>query len=138
MVSVSELRVRYAETDQMGVVYHANYLAWCEIGRTDLIRALGTPYAEVERQGVALAVAEANLRYVRAARYDDLIRVVTTVNDVRSRSVTFGYRIMRVEGSVPGPTLVAASTTLVAVGADGRGRALPAALRQSLEGAIEG
>ena len=59
MVHVSEFRVRYSETDQMGVVYHAEYLVWCEVGRTDFIRALGLPYAELERRGTALAVAEA-------------------------------------------------------------------------------
>jgi acyl-CoA thioester hydrolase len=62
----SALRVRYAETDQMGVVYHANYLVWCEIGRTELMRELGYAYADIERGGIRLAVAEASLRYARA------------------------------------------------------------------------
>ena len=60
---ISEFRVRYSETDQMGVVYHAEYLVWCEVGRTDYIRSLGLPYAELERRGTALAVAEASIRY---------------------------------------------------------------------------
>ncbi len=59
---VTELRVRYAETDQMGVVYHANYLVWCEVGRTEYIRAAGTPYAQLERDGVALAVVDITMR----------------------------------------------------------------------------
>jgi acyl-CoA thioester hydrolase len=80
--------VRYAETDQMGVVYHANYLVWCEIGRTDFIRALGTPYAQLERDGVLLAVSDAALRFHAAARYDDPIRVYTRLIDVRSRALT--------------------------------------------------
>lgn len=95
MVHETELRVRYAETDQMGVVYHAHYLVWCEVGRTDFIRALGVPYAEMERQGVRLAVAEATVRYHAGARYDDRIRVETRLTEVRSRMVTFAYRILR-------------------------------------------
>ena len=85
---ISEFRVRYSETDQMGVVYHAEYLVWCEVGRTDFIRALGLPYSELERQGTALAVAEANIRYHAPARYDDLVRVETRLVDVRSRAIT--------------------------------------------------
>src|SRR5438093_13399971 len=84
-----EFRVRYAETDQMGVVYHTNYLVWCEIGRTELIRSLsGVSYADLERQGVALAVADLSIRYHGAARYDNRIRVHTSLADARSRSVT--------------------------------------------------
>ena len=79
-----EFRVRYAETDQMQVVYHSNYLIWCEIGRTEFIRALGTPYAELERQNVTLAVVEASMRFHSAARYDNLIRVTTTISVVIS------------------------------------------------------
>ena len=85
-----EFRVRYAETDQMQVVYHSNYLIWCEIGRTEFIRALGTPYAELERQNVTLAVVEASLRFHSAARYDNLIRVTTTISDVTRNSMLTG------------------------------------------------
>jgi acyl-CoA thioester hydrolase len=85
---VIELRVRYSETDQMQVVYHANYLVWCEIGRTEFIREVWGSYADVEKSGVALAVVDASLRYHAPARYDDLVRVTTTVRDVRSRTVT--------------------------------------------------
>ena len=88
-----EIRVRYAETDQMGVVYHANYLVWCEMGRTDFIRDLGLSYAAMERSGVSLAVSELSARYHAPARYDDLIRVRTTLVDVRSRMIVFDYRI---------------------------------------------
>src|ERR1043166_4600309 len=88
-----ELRVRYAETDQMGVVYHANYLIWCEMGRTDFIRRLGMSYADMEKAGVSLAVSELSARFHAAARYDDVIRVRTTVADLRSRMITFDYVI---------------------------------------------
>jgi len=134
MRHVSEFRVRYAETDQMGVVYHANYLIWCEVGRTDFIRALATPYSEIERAGTTLAVAEASFRYKRGARYDDLVYVETTIRDVRSRAVTFNYDVTLGDGTL----LVTASTVLVSVGPDGRSVALPSELRHALEGAIEG
>ena len=129
MRHVSEFRVRYAETDQMGVVYHSNYLIWCEVGRTDLIRALGSSYAEVERDGVALAVVEAHLRYLRPARYDEIVRVTTIVAEVRSRVARFEYEITNEDGSL----LVTAYTTLVAMGRDGKSSAIPAYLREALE-----
>src|SRR5437868_14517491 len=96
-----EFRVRYAETDQMQVVYHSNYLIWCEMGRTEFIRALGTPYAELERQNVTLAVVEASLRFHSAARYDNLIRVTSTINDVPSRTTTSDYVITDAEPCAP-------------------------------------
>ena len=132
--TVSELRVRYAETDQMGVVYHANYLDWCEIGRTDFIRELGTPYAQLERDGVKLAVSEAALRFRASARYDDSIRVHTHVQSVRSRSLTFAYRIRNAQS---GLLLVSATTELVSVSGTGRVVSLPLALRGLLDRAID-
>lgn len=128
-----EFRVRYAETDQMKVVYHANYLIWCEVGRTDLIRRLGTSYAELEKQGVALAVVDASLRYHAAAKYEDIIRVRTVLTEARSRSVTFEYTI---ENAETGVRLVTASTTLASINGEGKLVAMPAPLRQSLEAAI--
>lgn len=125
----TDFRVRYAETDQMGVVYHAHYLVWCEIGRTDFIRALGTPYAELERSGIALAVADARLRCHAPARYDDPVRVETSLTAVRSRTVTFTYRITHAEA---GTHLVSATTTLVSLDAAGRVTTLPVALRDQL------
>lgn len=124
-----ELRVRYAETDQMGVVYHANYLAWCEVGRTELLRQRGSTYAEIEKGGVALAVSEASLRFLAPARYDDLIRVTTTVTDIKSRTLTFEYRIAHAE---TGTRLVTASTTLIGLAPNGRIARLPEALLSAL------
>lgn len=116
-------RVRYGETDKMGVAYHPNYLVWCEIGRTELIRELGLSYAEIEAQGTYLAVAEASVRYGAAAHYDDLIVVESWVETVRSRSIAFGYEIRRIE---PTPArLATASTTLVSIDPNGRTRAMP-------------
>lgn len=130
-----EIRVRYSETDQMGVVYHANYLIWCEVGRTHLMRTLGLPYAEMERRGVFLAVADASLRYHAPARYDDRVRVDTHIEAVRSRAVTFGYLLSRV-GDDAEARLASARTTLVAMNAAGQGRKLPDELLARLRAAV--
>jgi acyl-CoA thioester hydrolase len=121
-----EFRVRYAETDQMGVVYHTNYLIWCEVGRTDFIRARGMSYADMERAGVGLAVSELSARFHAAARYDDLIRVRTSLADVRSRGVTFDYVI---SNAASGDRLVTARTALISIDAAGRPTAMPATVR---------
>jgi acyl-CoA thioester hydrolase len=121
-----EFRVRYAETDQMGVVYHTNYLVWCEVGRTDFIRARGMSYADMERSGVGLAVSELTARFHAAARYDDAIRVRTTLAEIRSRGITFDYLITDVAS---GRRLVTARTALVSIDSAGRPTALPASVR---------
>jgi acyl-CoA thioester hydrolase len=128
-----EFRVRYAETDQMGVVYHAHYLVWCEMGRTELIRRLGMSYREIEQRGVALAVAEATIRYAASARYDDLIRVATRVASVRSRTVTFDYVITNADSA---ERLATASTKLVSLASDGRLAAMPDDIRALLDGTV--
>ncbi|MEP6495136.1 MAG: thioesterase family protein [bacterium] len=121
-----EFRVRYAETDQMGVVYHANYLVWCEVGRTDFIRARGMSYADMERSGVGLAVSELSARFHSAARYDDMIRVRTTLAEVRSRGIVFDYLVTN---AASGQRLVTARTALVSIDANGRPTAIPATVR---------
>ena len=121
-----EFRVRYAETDQMGVVYHTNYLVWCEVGRTDFIRARGMSYSDMEKSGVGLAVSELSARYHSAARYDDMIRIRTTLTDLRSRGITFEYLITH---ALTGQRLVTARTALVSIDARGRPIALPASIR---------
>jgi len=132
LTSEVEFRVRYAETDQMGVVYHSHYLVWCEIGRTDLIRRLGTPYAELERQGVTLAVVDASIRYHAGARYDELVRVRTLLANVRSRTITFDYTVERAQS---GEKLVTARTMLASLNGEGKLVALPVTLRKLLEDA---
>lgn len=125
-----ELRVRYAETDQMGVVYHTNYLVWCEIGRTELIRALtGASYAELEARGVGLAVSDLSIRYHGAARYDNRISVRTTLAESRSRSVTFDYLIANAE---TGERLASARTVLVSLDQNGKPIMMPTDLRAVL------
>jgi acyl-CoA thioester hydrolase len=92
----TRLRVRYAETDQMGVVYHSNYIIWFEVGRVEMFRQLGFTYSEMEqREGMRLAVVEVRCRYKNSARYDDLICVRTQLLKVRDSLVRFGYEIVR-------------------------------------------
>ncbi len=131
--TISELRVRYAETDRMGVVYHANYLVWCEIGRTDFIRAIGTPYAQLENEGVLLAVSDVTMRFHASARYDDPVRIFTRLTEVRSRAMTFDYRILRADTET---LLISARTALVSLSATGKPVALPASLRTTLQEAV--
>jgi acyl-CoA thioester hydrolase len=125
-----EFRVRYAETDQMGVVYHTNYLVWCEVGRTDFIRARGKIYADIEAAGVGLAVSELSARFHAAARYDNLIRVRTTLAEIRSRSITFDYLITNAE---TGERFVTARTALVSIDPAGKLVALPQGVRALFE-----
>jgi acyl-CoA thioester hydrolase len=123
--------VRYAETDQLGVVYHSNYLIWLEVARTDLIRAYGMSYADLEREGFALAVAEVTVRYLAPARYDDEVEVRTTISEVRSRSIRFEYELVRVSD---GTRLATAYTALVSIDPKtGRPTALPPAVKEMLD-----
>ncbi len=134
-----ELRVRYSETDQMGVVYHSHYLPWCEVGRTELIRRLWKPYADVEREdGVLLAVTDVSLRYHASARYDDLVRVTTTLEQVRSRAVSFTYLVERVRNDGGTERLVSARTGLMAIDRHGAPCKLPAALVHALRNPVPG
>ena len=129
----TELRVRYAETDRMGIVYYANYLIWCEVGRVEFMRALGRSYALLETEGYGLAVSEARVRYLSPARFDDLVRVETTLTSVRSRAVTFDYVISHAES---GTRLATAHTSLVSIDAAGRPTSLPREFRVALEGVV--
>lgn len=130
-----EFRARYAETDQMGIVYHANYLPWCEIGRTELIRRLWRSYADLEAEGVLLAVTEVSLRYHASAKYDDLVRVVTTLAAVRSRGVSFDYEILRVDDDGM-KRLVTARTDLIAIDRGGTPVRLPASLVEAFRNGV--
>ncbi len=117
----------------MGVVHHASYLIWCEMGRTELMRQLGTPYAELERQGVFLVVSGARIRFRNSARYDDPVRVRTRVGRVRSRSVTFHYVVERAEVDT---LLAEAETDLVCVDPGGAPRKLPRSIEAILAAAV--
>ena len=112
MISSITLRVNYSETDQMGVVYHANYLIWFDRARTELMRETGLTYKELEQQGVFLAVSTVRIRYRAAARYDDLVLVRCWVRELASRRVTFGYAVDR---AATGELLATGETSLVSL-----------------------
>jgi len=98
VICESRLRVRYAETDQMGVVYHSNHFIWFEIGRVELLRQLGFSYRDMEQtDGCFIAVVDARCRYKAPARYDDEVIVRTHLKNVRESVVHFGYELVRVE-----------------------------------------
>jgi acyl-CoA thioester hydrolase len=126
---VSRLRVRYAETDQMGVAWHGSYFAWFEVGRTDLLRERGTTYRELEQQDLHLPVVEARASYRRPARYDDLIEIHTRVASHSGARVAFEYEV-RCEGAAD--PIATGFTAHAAVDGRGRPRRLPAELRRLL------
>lgn len=98
----TQLRVRYAETDQMGVVYHANYLIWMEVGRVEFFRAAGLRYRDFETEtGLHLAVAEAQVRYLAPARYDDPVIVRTAITEAHPRMLILGYEMRHGESGQP-------------------------------------
>lgn len=115
MITAIEHRVNYSETDQMGLVYHANYVIWLDMARTEHLRGTGVTYKEMEEQGVYLAVTDLQVRYRRAARYDDLVRVRCWVREVASRQVTFGYAVERAGPNQTTELLATAVTSLMAL-----------------------
>ena len=129
VVSCSPIRVRYAETDQMGVAHHGEYFAWFEVGRTDLLRAQGLTYRELEESGIRLPVVEAQARFLRPARYDDLLEIRTRLAGLSGARVSFAYEVWR--SGTPGP-LATATTSHGAIDGRGRPRRLPSDLRRRL------
>lgn len=124
--SLTNLRVRYAETDKMGVVYYANYLVWFEVARTDLLRSLGWSYREMEAAGISLPVIEVHCEYHRPARYDDEIEVRTEGQMLSAVRMQFNYTVLREGGSVA----ATGHTVHAAVTPEGRVCRLPERIRQ--------
>jgi acyl-CoA thioester hydrolase len=125
--SVSRVRVRYAETDQMGVVYYANYFVWFEVGRTDLLRGAGWTYREMEADGVSLPVIEAHCDYKQAARYDDELEIRTAGSLLSPVRVAFTYEVVRPADSL----LVATGRTMHAsIDRGGRPCRLPGRVKE--------
>jgi acyl-CoA thioester hydrolase len=121
--SEARVRVRYAETDQMGVVYHSNYLIWFEVGRVEFIRQLGLDYRQMEEEdGCGISVVDVHARYRVPARYDDELVVETRLLAARGAVIRFGYRILRV---IDGVLLCEGETMHVCVGLDMKKRSLP-------------
>jgi acyl-CoA thioester hydrolase len=124
------LRVRYAETDKMGVVYHANYLVWFEIGRTEFCRARGFSYRDMEEnENAFLVVAESYCRYKAPAYYDDVLIVRTHITELRRRSLRFGYEIVRESDDV---VIAEGETGHVVTDANGRVRSMPQGFAEML------
>lgn len=119
----AEIRVRYVETDQMGIVYHSNYFAWMEVGRIEYCRAAGLRYRDLEaNEGILLSVVEVGARYSAPARYDDLVIVKTWVGESKPRLVVFQYEIRNAETN---QVLVTGFTKHVFLGRDFKPRKLP-------------
>lgn len=119
------IRVRYAETDRMGLLHHANYLVYFEQGRTELLRSMGLAYRELEDQGYLLVLTKVEVRYRGPARYDDLLTLRTTVVRTTAVRIDHRYEVLR-----DGTLLAEGSTTLAGVDRDGRVQALPDVLRE--------
>lgn len=118
----TDVRVRYADTDAMGVVYHANYLVWFEVGRGELMRAWGMPYADFEKRGIMVPVVEGHVKWKFSARYDDLLHVETRVEELTPARILFAYRIVRAED---GKVCCEGQTVHAFLGTGGRPSALP-------------
>ena len=125
----TSLRVRYAETDRMGVVYHGHYIVWFEIGRTDYCRAAGMPYRVMEDSGLLILVTGVECKYRRSARYDDAVRVRSRLTELGSRGLSFGYEIVDEEGRL----LAEGTTRHVFADVSGKPRRAPAEILEKLE-----
>ena len=125
--STSMVRVRYAETDKMGVVYYANYFVWFEVARTDLLRTLGWSYREMEQAGVSLPVIEAHCEYVRPARYDDELEIRTTGRLLSPVRMEFSYEVRLTTESMVAAT---GRTSHASVDPNGRPCRLPERIRE--------
>lgn len=125
----STLRVRYAETDQMGIAWHGNYLAWFEVGRTDFLRAHGLTYRELEAEGLRLPVIGVQARFLRSALYDDVLEVRTALLELRGARVRFAYEVFRQGEDKP---LATGESEHASVDPQGRPQRLPEVLRRRL------
>ncbi len=117
---VTPIRVRYAETDAMGIVHHAVYPVWMELGRSDFLRAQGQSYAEWEARGVMMTVGELRIRYRAPARYDELVEVRTWIKEAGRRRIVFAYEVWR-----ESTRLAEGESHHIVTGPDGRARILP-------------
>lgn len=125
----TQLRVRYSETDQMGVVYHANYIIWMEVGRVEYFRALGIRYRDMERdEGILLVVVESHCRYHSPAKYDEEVTIRTWIEDANARMIRFGYEMT---DSVDGRHLATGETKHIFCGSGGKPKKLPEKYRGS-------
>jgi acyl-CoA thioester hydrolase len=129
--SESQVVVRYAETDRMGIVYHANYLVWMEVGRTDFLAALGFPYSRLEHEGILFPTSDCSLRIIQPTRYEERLVVRTFLAAVQSRRVVFNYEVSREQ-----QVLVTGTTTHICVDSGMRVKTLPQPLYEALKQAL--
>jgi|SRR5215470_5365933 len=127
--NVTSYRVIYGDTDQMGVVYYANYLRWFESGRSELLRQIGLPYESIEAQGFHFPVTEVSCRYAQSAHYDEVIKIETELALVGRATLTFNYRILRESDNA---LLATGSTRHACIDHGGRVSRLPKSLHQVL------
>jgi acyl-CoA thioester hydrolase len=134
MTGETTIRVRYAETDQMGVVYHSNFIIWFEVGRVELLRQMGFSYKEMEQQdNCHIAVVDVRCRYKAPARYDEQIVVRTELKNLRDSLLHFGYTVTR---AADGTVLAEGETTHIVVDSNFEKRALPEKYRAAFEAGI--
>ena len=130
MKNVATYRVIYGDTDQMGVVYYANYLRWFETGRSEFLRQIGLPYAAIEATGFHFPVAEVTCRYAQSARYDDVIEIATTLVDLSRVQLSFEYNIIRQADQL---TLATGSTKHACIDREGQLKRIPKMLADAVE-----
>ena len=131
--NITSYRVIYGDTDQMGVVYYANYLRWFERGRTELLRQVGLPYSSVEEKGLHLPVVEVSCRYLKPARYDDEIAIETTLTALSRVTLDFRYKILRKND---GQLLAEGTTRHACVDREGKATRIAPALENALKSAL--
>jgi len=127
-------RVIYGDTDQMGIVYYANYLRWFERGRAEFLRQIGLPYGTIEAQGFHFPVTEVHCRYANSARYDDVVRIETELVELGRASLSFVYRIYREANRDP---LATGSTKHACIARSGKVTRIPNTLSEALKAAAE-
>jgi acyl-CoA thioester hydrolase len=130
LTNVTTYRVIYGDTDQMGVVYYANYLRWFERGRSEFLRQIGIPYANIEAAGFHFPVAEVTCRYAQSARYDDVIEIATTLVELSRVSLLFKYQISRQANHV---VLATGSTKHACIDREGQVKRIPKMLIEAVE-----
>lgn len=131
--STIKLRVRYSETDKMGVVHHTNYFVYFEMARLEYLRSLGLPYTELEKDNTQLAVLEAHCKYKASARFDDVLIVETWLSGLTAAQMELSYKICREEPSGETPTILAEGyTKLVCIDKDLRLKRVPEKIRNIL------
>ncbi|MEO6163763.1 MAG: thioesterase family protein [Candidatus Binatia bacterium] len=130
LTNLTSYRVIYGDTDQMGVVYYANYLRWFERGRSEFLRQIGLPYATIEAAGLHFPVAEVTCRYAQSARYDDVIDIATTLVDLGRASLSFEYKISRQADQFP---LASGSTKHACIDREGQLKRIPQMLADAVE-----